>query len=277
MNLLSFQSKVVLGHVGHSAATLLLQRLGHDVWAVDTVIFSNHPGYGSYSGKVTDATEVAALASGLETLGVFPRCAAVASGYLGSVANGQAMLEAVARVKRANPNAFYVCDPVIGDRNHGLYVAADLPRFFAEVALPAADLALPNAFELEHLTGAAITDLDSALRAADRLCALGPKLVVVTGIELGRAMTTLAASAEEAWAVKTPRLQYGAFGTGDAFAALFTGHLLNGCSVQEALTLAVGGMYGLIEASQGRGELALIAAQDQAVRPSRSWRARRLR
>ena len=90
-------------------------------------------------------------------------------------------------------------------------------------------------------------------------------------------MTTLAASAEEAWAVKTPRLQYGAFGTGDAFAALFTGHLLNGCSVQEALTLAVGGMYGLIEASQGRGELALIAAQDQAVRPSRSWRARRLR
>ena len=55
MNLLSFQSKVVLGHVGHSAATLLLQRLGHDVWAVDTVVFSNHPGYGSYSGKVTDA------------------------------------------------------------------------------------------------------------------------------------------------------------------------------------------------------------------------------
>jgi pyridoxine kinase len=277
MNLLSFQSKVVLGHVGHSAATLLLQRLGHEVWAVDTVCFSNHPGYGRYGGRVTPAEEVAALAAGLEAIGAYSSCAAVASGYLGSAANGAAMLEAVARVKRANPKAFYVCDPVMGDRNHGLYVSVELPRFFAEVALPKADLATPNAFELEELTGRPVRSLEEGLRAADELRARGPATVVVTGIEIERSMATVAASPEGAWAVKTPRLRYGAFGTGDAFAALFLGRILNGVPLPDALALAVGGMYALIEASQGEGELALISAQDQAVRPSRSWRARRLR
>ncbi len=277
MNVLSFQSKVVLGHVGHSAATLLLQRLGHEVWAVDTVVFSNHPGYGRHAGRITDAGEVGALALGLEALGVLPSCAAVASGYLGSAANGAAMLDAVARVKRANASAFYVCDPVMGDRNHGLYVAADLPRFFAEKALPVADLALPNAFELEQLTGRAVASLEQGLRAADELRRWGPQLVVVTGIELDRAIATLTVSPDGAWAVKTPRLRYGAFGTGDAFTALFVGRLLNGAPVDEALALAVAGMYALVEASQGGIELALIAAQDQAVRPTRSFRARRLR
>jgi pyridoxine kinase len=277
MNLLSFQSKVVLGHVGHSAATLLLQRLGHEVWAVDTVCFSNHPGYGRHAGRVTPAEEVAALAAGLEAIDAYPSCAAVASGYLGSAANGAAMLEAVARVKRANPKALYLCDPVMGDRNHGLYVSVDLPRFFAEVALPKADLATPNAFELEELTGRTVRSLEEGLRAADELRARGPATVVVTGIESERSMGTLAVSPEGAWAVKTPRLRYGAFGTGDAFAALFLGRILNAVPLPDALALAVGGMYALIEASQGEGELALISAQDQAVRPSRSWRARRLR
>jgi pyridoxine kinase len=256
---------------------LLLQRLGHEVWAVDTVCFSNHPGYGRYGGRVTPAEEVAALAAGLEAIGAYAACAAVASGYLGSAANGAAMLEAVARVKRANPKAFYVCDPVMGDRNHGLYVSVELPRFFKEVALPKADLATPNAFELEELTGRPVRSLEEGVRAADELRALGPATVVVTGIEIERAMATVAVSPEGAWAVKTPRLRYGAFGTGDAFAALLLGRMLNGVPLPDTLALAVGGMYALIEASQGEGELALISAQDQAVRPSRSWRARRLR
>ena len=226
---------------------------------------------------MTPADEVAALAAGLEAIGAYASCAAVASGYLGSAANGAATLEAVARVKRANPKAFYVCDPVMGDRNHGLYVSVELPRFFKEVALPKADMATPNAFELEELTGRSVRSLEEGVRAADELRALGPATVVVTGIEIERSMATVAVSPEGAWAVKTPRLRYGAFGTGDAFAALLLGRILNGVPLPDALALAVGGMYALIEASQGEGELALISAQDQAVQPSRSWRARRLR
>ncbi len=277
MNLISFSSKVVYGHVGHSVAKLLLERLGHTVWAIDTVVFSNHPGHGRHAGRVTPADEIRTLAGGLEHLGLFAACGAVCSGYLGSAANGGVMVEVVRRVKAANPSALYVCDPVMGDRHVGLYVAPDLPPFLAEAALPLADLVFPNAFELEYLTGLEVRDVESALAAADVLRARGAKLVVATGVESARSVVTLAVTAEGAWAVKTPRLICRAHGTGDAFAALFLGHLCGGEAAPVALERAVAGVYALVEATLDADELALIAAQDQAVRPSRSWRARRLR
>lgn len=277
MNLISFSSKVVYGHVGHSAAKPLFERLGHMVWAIDTVTLAHHPGHGRAAGRVTPAEEIAALAGGLEALGLYSRCGGIVSGYLGSAANGRSVRDAVAKIKAANPGALFACDPVMGDRASGLYVAAELPRLFAEELLPLADIALPNAFELERLTGLPVKDAGTAMAAADRLRETGPKLVVVTGIELERAICTMAVAREGAWAVKTPRLHCRAHGTGDAFAALFLGHLWAGWPLVEALQAAVGGIYALIEATAGAEELALISALDQAVRPSRSWRARRLR
>jgi pyridoxine kinase len=44
MNVLSIQSSVAYGHVGNSAATFVLQRLGVTAWPVHTVLFSNHTG-----------------------------------------------------------------------------------------------------------------------------------------------------------------------------------------------------------------------------------------
>src|SRR4029453_16476709 len=45
VNILSIQSHVAYGHVGNSAAVFPLQRLGHEVWPIHTVAFSNHLGY----------------------------------------------------------------------------------------------------------------------------------------------------------------------------------------------------------------------------------------
>jgi pyridoxine kinase len=277
MNLLSFSSKVVYGHVGHSAGKLLLEQLGHTVWAIDTVVFSNHPGYGRYKGRVVPPDEIRALAYGLEALGLYAKCGAVFSGYLGSVANAGVMVEVLHRVKEINPEALFICDPIIGDREPGLYVAADLPAFFSEAVLPLADIALPNAFELEHLTGIAIHDIPSAMAAVDALRSRGPKIVVATGVQSTDAMATLAVTPEGAWAVETPRLFCRASGTGDVFGALFLGHIFGGMALEDALTQAVGGVYAVIEATRDAEELALIAAQDQAARPSRSWKARRIR
>ena len=277
MNLLSFSSKVVYGHVGHSAAKLLLERLGHNVWAIDSVAFSNHLGYGRYEGRVTPPDEIRALAHGLDALGLYGKCDVVFSGYLGSAANAEAVAEVVRLVKGANPDALFVCDPVIGDRHPGLYVPADLPAAFVATVLPLADIALPNAFELEHLTGTPIHGIETALAAAEALRAVGPRTVVATGVAADDRMSTLAISEEGAWVVDTPRLPCRASGTGDAFAALFLGHFCNEAPIEEALTRAVSGIYALVEATGGGEELAIIAAQDQAVRPSRSWSARRFR
>ncbi len=61
---LSIQSDVVHGHVGNGAARFALQRLGYDVWALPTVLLSNHPGHPKFRGETTPAAQLRALLAG---------------------------------------------------------------------------------------------------------------------------------------------------------------------------------------------------------------------
>src|SRR5215470_11127455 len=153
MNLLSIQSHVAYGHVGNSAAVFPLQRIGVEVWPVHTVQFSNHTGYGQWRGEVFSADLVRLTVQGLDERGVLSECDGVISGYLGSGEIGEAVIDAVTRVKRANPAARYCCDPVIGERERGIFVSDVVPQLYRERILPLADLAVPNQFELELLAG----------------------------------------------------------------------------------------------------------------------------
>ena len=103
MNILSIQSHVAYGHVGNAAATFPLQRLGVEVWPIHTVQFSNHTGYGAWKGDVFGAGMIRDIVSGIEARGVLSECDGVLSGYMGSAEIGEAIVEAVANVKRANP------------------------------------------------------------------------------------------------------------------------------------------------------------------------------
>ncbi len=99
ISILSIQSWVAYGHVGNASAMFPLQRLGAEVWAVNTVQFSNHTGYGSWRGQVFGAEAVREVLQGIEERGVLSRCDAVLSGYMGDAAIGAAILDAVERVK----------------------------------------------------------------------------------------------------------------------------------------------------------------------------------
>jgi pyridoxine kinase len=105
MGILSIQSSVAAGHVGNSAAVFPLQRLGFDVWRIDTVVFSNHPAHGRHTGRIVPSGDVAALLQGLDGLGLWPRCEAVISGYLGAAATGPVVASAVACIRAARPDA----------------------------------------------------------------------------------------------------------------------------------------------------------------------------
>src|SRR5256885_11728224 len=107
MNILSLQSHVAYGHVGNSAAVFPLQRIGVEVWPVHTVQFSNHTGYGRWGGRAFSGGTIGLVVEGIEARGVLGECDGVLSGYLGSLDIGEAVLDAVARVKSANPAARY--------------------------------------------------------------------------------------------------------------------------------------------------------------------------
>lgn len=273
MPILSIQSWVAYGHVGNAAAILPLQRLGFEVWPVNTVQFSNHTGYGAWRGKVFPAEDVAEVVAGISDRGVLDQAEAVLTGYLGSTELGAVALDAVARVRAAHPGALWACDPVFGDVGRGVFVRPDLPAFFRATALPRADIATPNHFELEYLTGMNVSSLRSALDAADALRAIGPGIVLVTSLRRDEAaeetVELLVVDAGGAWLAAVERLPLNPNGAGDMIAALFLGNYLKSRDAAQALGAAAAAVQAVLRATVAAGgrELALVAAQDDLATP----------
>ena len=282
MNILSIQSSVAYGHVGNSAAVFPLQRMGFEVWPVNTVHFSNHTGYGQWRGSVLAAEDVVAIIRGIEDRGVLPDCDAVLSGYMGDALLGEVVVEAAGRIKRLNPKAVYCCDPVMGDAGRGFFVRPGIPEFIKNVAVPAADVITPNQFELEFLTGMEVRDLDGAHEAADEARRLGPETVLTTSLRCRDAavdtIEMLAVSGEGAWLVQTPMLALEVNGAGDATAALFLAHLLRGAALAEALSMKAGAVYAVLEQTRRTGsrEMRLVAAQESIGEPPHQFEARQI-
>jgi pyridoxine kinase len=277
--ILSIQSHVVYGHVGNSAVTFPLQRLGREVWPLMTVQFSSHTGYAGWRGHAFDAAMIDDCMSGLEAISALPRCVGLLTGYLGKAEIGEAVLRALDRIRGVNGEVAYACDPVIGDVGRGSYVAEGVPEFFRDRALPAATLATPNAFELEWLTGERTNDLQAVRRAIAALRARGPRVVAATSLQLDEtpagALDILAGDEGGLWRVRTPKLPISVNGAGDLFAALFFHHWLETRQTPEALSRAASAVHAIVKATfaSGSRELSLITAQDELTRPSQLFAA----
>lgn len=277
MNLISIQSHVAYGHVGNAAAVFPLQRLGCEVWPIHTVQFSNHTGYGAWRGDVFDASAVRAVVQGVGERGVFASCDGLLSGYIGSSEIGEAILDAAAQIRQANPAARYCCDPVIGDTGRGVFVRPGVAEFMRDRAVPAADVLTPNQFELVCLTGRPTPTLAAASAAIDAVHALGPKSVLVTSLRTDEtpadALDLVASDHTGRFRVRTPLLPLVVGGAGDAIAALFFFHYLRSGSLATALANAAASMFGILRktAAAGGREMLLIDAQDEIVSPSRRF------
>jgi pyridoxine kinase len=280
---LSIQSLVAYGHVGNSAATFPLQRLGHEVWPVPTVVFSNHTGYGAWRGPLLAPDDVRAVVTGIEERGVLGSCDVVLSGYLGGPGICDVVVDAVARVKRANPEATYTCDPVMGNATSGCFVDPALPPIIREQVVPHADLITPNQFELGFLTGTEPDSLGSTLDSADAARAMGPSTVLVTSMlrpdRPDDTIEMLAVTGDGAWVVRTPRVPVKANGSGDLTAALFTAHLRSTGSPAEALGLTASSVVGVLKATieSGETELQIVLAQDAIASPANEFEVEQVR
>jgi pyridoxine kinase len=283
VNILSIQSWVSYGHVGNASAVFPLQRLGAEVWAVNTVQFSNHTGYGEWTGQVYSGQSVRDLVDGIAARDAFARCDAVLSGYVGGADIGDAILHAVGTVRQANPGAVYCCDPVIGDVDRGVFVRPGIEEFLRDQALPAADIVTPNKFEIERLTGLDCGTLQGAKQAVLRLRSMlrvdGPACALVTSLDTDETpadcIDMLTFEAGHFHLLRTPRLKLAVNGAGDAIAALFLFHRLKTGSAAAALEAAGSSIYGLLRrtAEAGSREILTVAAQDEFVTPSQRFSA----
>ena len=174
MELLSIQSSVAFGHVGNSAAVFPLQRLGIEAWAVNTVHFSNHTGYGEWRGPLLSADDLRAVIrasrSAARSSG-WPRCSAATRAPRRS-ARSSSTRSPGSRSSTRRP--IYCCDPVMGDVGRGMFVRPGIPEFMRDRVVPAADVITPNHFELDFLSGRETHTVAEVLDAVDAVRAHRP-------------------------------------------------------------------------------------------------------
>ncbi|WP_193172267.1 pyridoxal kinase [Nisaea nitritireducens] len=258
MAILSIQSRVSYGYVGNSIAVPAIQAAGLEVWPLDTVSFSNHPGHGQFRGEVRPAAELEAQIDGLAALGVMDRLSAVLSGYLGLPETAGVVATAVDRTRASNPAAPFVLDPVIGD-NGRHFVRDGVAEAICEKLLPRADILTPNLYELGVLCGAAIPDDADAISAAARKLIQDSRVmaVAVTGIQRSGMVSNLLVLENARFETMTPCLNRGFNGTGDLFAALLTAWFVRSGDIRSAFARAGGGLDAATRITEQAGRMEL--------------------
>lgn len=273
--ILSIQSHVVYGHAGNSSAVFPLQRMGFEVWPLHTVQFSNHTQYPQgWRGTAFGADTIRELASGLAAIDVLKACLAVISGYQGSADQCQAIVEVVDEVKRHNPHAIYVCDPVMGSPEKGCIVPDGVAENLIREVMPLADVIVPNQFELTQFTGVPIHTLDDAAHACQVALSKGPKMVLVKHLHSlsATSFSMMLALGDQCYLAQRPHLDFARqpVGVGDLISALFTAGLLKGWTAMDAFRHCNSACYGILRETSSRDEweLQTIAAQEEIVSPS---------
>ena len=231
-NVLSIQSHVVYGFAGNKSATFPMQLLGVDVWALNTVQFSNHTQYGKWTGMVIPQEQIREIVTGLDNIEKLQECDALLSGYLGSAEQVNQILFALEQIKLCNPNALYLCDPVMPHPKKICVVANGVREALIEKAIPVADIMTPNLHELRQLTEFPINTFDDVLKAVNALIEKGVKKVLVK--HLGSAgkindpdtFEIIMATPEGVWHLSRPlyKFNFEPVGVGDLIAGTLLAH-----------------------------------------------------
>ncbi|TPW26068.1 pyridoxal kinase PdxY [Pararhizobium mangrovi] len=269
-------SHVVRGAVGNRAVVFALERLGHPVWAIPTVTLAWHPGHGPSHRIVPPSGSFDALIDDLAQAPWLGEVNAIVSGYFGDASQVGAVARLVRAVREKNPEAHYVCDPVMGDLA-GLYVPEATAAAIRDALIPLASIATPNRHELAWLSEAPLEDNRALLQAA---LTLGPQRVVVTSAFAGTEGATgnLMLSDESALLAEHRMVDDAPNGLGDLFSAVFLSRLLYGEVEDRALQSATASVYDILARSVRRGsdELTLASDADCLSRPRALVSLRRL-
>ncbi|MFC5586804.1 pyridoxal kinase PdxY [Nitratireductor kimnyeongensis] len=256
-------SHVARGSVGNRAAVFTLEALGFPVWAVPTVILPWHPGHGPATRIVPDPGQFARFIKDLENAPWLGEVSAVLSGYLGGPEQAHAIAGLVETLKTRNPEARYVCDPVLGDRG-GLYVPETTAAAIRDRLMPLADIATPNRYELAWLTGVDIDGTDSAIRAARKS---PPAEVMVTSAPASSPdrLANLLVGETEVLRAAHDSIPKAPNGTGDLTAALYLARLLAGEKQEEALAKTTGSVVAILNRATERGSDELMLETDRQI------------
>jgi pyridoxine kinase len=253
---LAISSHVVRGQVGLNASVPALQRLGHEVWALPTLVLSSRPGLGRLVRHELPTTSLVEILAALEADGCWAAIDGVLTGYFPSAESVTAAAAAIARIKSAKPELTILVDPILGDAGR-LYVAESTANAMKTQLLPLASIATPNLFELNWLAGRPGREGGSVDEVARTLGV--PTVVVTSASETAAGIATHLVAPGHVLRCVSPRRTDIPNGAGDLLAGLLLAHLLHG----QAPPIALGACLALLDrvllASEGKSVLDLAA------------------
>ncbi|RVP14336.1 pyridoxal kinase [Sinorhizobium meliloti] len=241
--MISIQSQVVFGHVGNSAALFPMQAAGLEVAAIPTVVFSNTPNYPTQRGRALPPELFSDLLQGARERGLPRRADFILTGYIGSLDVALMVADFVAEAKAVNPALTYLCDPVMGDTDPGLYVPEAIADVMRDRLLPMADIVTPNPFELSWLAERKVATAWD-LEAAREVLRFAPEAqLITTGCALedttpGQIESVILGPEGIISRHPTKRLPLDLPGTGDLFAGLIVAGLARGMPMPRAVEIA---------------------------------------
>ncbi|MGE0597605.1 MAG: pyridoxal kinase [Hyphomonadaceae bacterium] len=239
--ILSIQSQVVGARVGNSVAAFAIERLGVRVLQLPTTILGRRPDHGEAGGGSLPPATMASLFNGLAADGGLGEIDAVITGYLGDSDQAPVILDAVDRIKAANPRAVFVCDPVLGDDGKP-FVTPPILDAVVNGLVPRADWLAPNLFELGIITGRDIASLEQARDAARRI----GKPILASSVRTATGIGVLFTAPAGDWFCETARLPRAPKGTGDLLTGLFVARRILGQAPAVSLEAATGAVYDVI-------------------------------
>ena len=271
---LSIHSSVTVGFVGNNVVGPVLTGLGLTPLLVPTVLLAAHPGYGRRIGDAVPDSIVRDILAGLDEMTGIGQISGVISGYLGSVAQTDAIAGFVDSWRRAGSGS-YILDPVLGDRGR-LYLPEALALAMIEKLLPRADIITPNSFELGYLSGMPVSGRATAETAAQHLITTTQlAAVIATGIDDGIddgindrsggvGDLLVMRSGGSIWCDAGPDGRNVA-GGGDLLTAILAGQLARGAMIDAAFRIASQTAQQIIAASISPRDLALLENLDRVA------------
>ena len=241
-DVVSVQSQVVYGRVGNNVAVPTLESLGLSVAAVPTVVFSNTPHYPTVHGGALPIEWFEGYLQDLSARGALHALRAVLVGYLGNPGQAEVLARWTQALQAERAGLRVVIDPVMGDHDHGIYVDTGMAEAYRQLLLPQAHGLTPNGFELAHLTGRPVDDIESVVAAARTLLTGRTLWIAVTSAAPATwadgEMQVAFVTRTQAHVITHARIDAVPKGTGDLFSAALTGHWLNGATLPEAIARA---------------------------------------
>ena len=227
------------GRCSISVILPVMSAMGVQVCRVPTAVLSTHTG-GLGEVAVRDLTDfIEACLEHYKRIDIGFDC--IYSGFL----NSQRQIDSCLDFYAAYPDALAVVDPVMGDHGKPYRTYTAEMRARMKELVNVADVITPNMTEAAMLLGTEYSHTPVTRTQAKsmlaRLGEMGPRMVVITGVEMAAGeMANIGYDKENGafWHVGCDYVPVSYPGTGDIFAAVLTGGLLRGDSLPLAIVRA---------------------------------------